>query len=214
MVMLELTWQYTCHSWFVRRYTWHSTVAVERFSRHNREKEAEVAKFKMGQLQSSVRETGRSPTDVDRLVALHHKIDDTASDLENILARKATEVDDNRALQTGGKFLKLLDELINSATRRRNDAFALLERYSEGLGRSVKEATDEILDAEFNEVDKDTKELSKAKTIVGPEDQLKKEETKDGPKVETEDEPEFSDAPSIIPIKDENTDDFEPQNRS
>jgi len=43
-------------------------------------------------------------------------------------------------------FQERLDRLINGATKRRNDALQLLEYYRTGLGRRLRELTDNIID--------------------------------------------------------------------
>jgi hemerythrin-like domain-containing protein len=86
------------------------------------------------------------------MAALEKKISNTVSDIDRILAHKATEIDHNRAIQISAEFQENLDQLINSATRRRSDAFDLLERYAIGLGRAVEKTFDKIVDVEFQEL--------------------------------------------------------------
>jgi hypothetical protein len=109
------------------------------------------------------------------------------------LAHKATEIDHNRAIQVGAEFHENLDQLINSATRRRNEAFYLLERYSTGLGRAVEEAGVKIVDAEFEAIESETKTQTESKI---------------------EDQSAIAAAPSITPTGDETSNDLDLQDRS
>jgi hypothetical protein len=201
MVMLQLTWEYASNSWFIRRYTYHGTVAVERWYHHQMEGQAELALYKKAQREKGVRNKaelmGQTPADIAHLVALEKKIDDTVSDVDAILARKPTEFDHNRMLAQSAKFQEQLDRLLNSATGRRNDAFHLLEVYCGGLGRAVQETTHTILDAEFAEIKKEAKD-----PIA--------DQSKDA----ANDRSEADVAPSIVPTKDECSNDVEPQDRS
>jgi hypothetical protein len=119
-------------------------------------------------LQAKAQQFSRGPADVAEMAALEKKISDTVADIDRILAHKATEIDHNRAIQMSAEFQENLDHLINSATRRRNEAFYLLERYSTGLGRAVEEKIDKIVDAEFEAVENDTKTEPETKLEVQP----------------------------------------------
>jgi hypothetical protein len=196
MLMTDLAWHYAANSWFVRRLMRHSTTAIERWSNRNREAEkVRLQYIKVhceNQLQAKARQLSRTPADVAEMAALEGKIATTVSEIDGIFTRKATEIEQNRALQVNAEFQENLDQLINSATRRRNDAYALLERYSTGLGRAAQETFDKILDAEFEEIEN---------------------ETKSEPESKIEDQPPIAAAPSITPTGDETSDDVEPQNR-
>jgi hypothetical protein len=156
LLMLELAWQYAVNSFFIRRLMRHSTIAIERWYARNRETEIVQAQLKNGQyerqLQSKAQQMSRNPPDVAEMAALEKKISNTVSDIDRILAHKATEIDHNRAIQISAEFQENLDQLINSATRRRSDAFDLLERYAIGLGRAVEKTFDKIVDVEFQEL--------------------------------------------------------------
>jgi hypothetical protein len=196
MLMLDLVWHYAANSWFIRRCMRHGTVAIERWSSRNHRTEMAQAQYNKAQyekqLQSKARQMSRSPADVAEIAALHEKIARTVADIDGILAHKDTEIEHNRALAITAEFQEQIDHLNNSATRRRNDAYDLLERYSTGLGRAVQETFDKIVDAEFEEIGKETKTESEPKT---------------------EDQPAIA-APSIAATGVENCNDIESQNSS
>jgi hypothetical protein len=92
------------------------------------------------------------PADIARLVALEDSVFEMVSDTDEIMERRATEFEHNRAFQTGIRFQEQLDKLIASRIARRNDALQQLEHYRAGLGQLAQKAADEILDAEFEEI--------------------------------------------------------------
>ena len=195
LLMLDLVWHYTANSWFLRRNMRHSTIGIERWYSRNRDTEFVQAQLKKAQyekqLQSKAQQMSRSPADVAEVAALEKKISNTVADIDRIFAHKATEIDHNRAIQISAEFQQNLDQLNNSATRRRNDAFELLERYSAGLGRVVERTLDKVVDAEFEAIESETK-----------------------PETKIEDGPPITAAPSITPTAAETSHDVEPQNRS
>jgi hypothetical protein len=192
MLMMDLTWHYAANSWFIRRNTRHSTIAIERLCRHIHENEEAKALYNKAlyenKLQTLARKISRTPADVAEMAALEEKIANSVADVDGILAHTAAEIEQNRALQVNAEFQGNLDHLINSATRRRNDAYDLLERYSTGLGRAVKETFDKIVDAEFDEIEN---------------------ETKTEPETKNKDRPAITAAPSITATGDENFNDVE-----
>jgi hypothetical protein len=92
------------------------------------------------------------PADIARLVALEDSVFEMVSDTDEIMERRATEFEHNRAFQTGIRFQEQLDKLIASRIAGRNDALQQLEHYRAGLGQLAQKAADEILDAEFEEI--------------------------------------------------------------
>jgi hypothetical protein len=197
ILMLELAWQYAVNIWFIRRLMTHSTIAIERWYVRNRDTEIVQAQIKNAQyerqLQSKAQQMSRNPADVAEMAALEKKISNTVVDIDRIFAHKATEMDHNRAIQVSAELQMNLEQLINGATRRRNEAFYLLEQYSAGLGRTVEEAFDKIVDAEFEELQNETKIRTESKL---------------------EDQSVITAAPSIAPTGDEKSNDLDLQDRS
>jgi hypothetical protein len=195
MMMTDLAWHYTANSWFVRRLMHHGTIAIECIRRRIHENEKATALYNKAlyenKLQAIARKITRTPADVAEMAALEEKIVNSVADVDGILAHTAAEIEQNRALQVNAEFQGNLDHLINSATRRRNDAYDLLERYSTGLGRAVQETFDKIVDAEFDEIENETKTELETKI---------------------EDQPAITAAPSITATGDENFNDVETQN--
>lgn len=125
---------------------------------------------------------------------LQEKIDNTVKDIDAIIARVPTEADFNQALRGNADFLHVLDQLRNGANRRRFGNCVLLDKHSAYLERTTQE-DDEVVDAEFKEV---------------------QALTENPPKTETEDPPPaVAASPPIVPTtENKNSHDVEPQNRS
>jgi predicted DNA-binding protein (UPF0251 family) len=83
----------------------------------------------------------------------------SAEDVDDILQRTPKEIEHNKALEAGIVFEEQLDRLINSASKRRNDALQQLEVYRQGLWRYWREASDKIIDAEVAEIAEQPKEV-------------------------------------------------------
>ena len=74
------------------------------------------------------------------------------SKVDQALEQTASEIDHNLALERSVEFREHLDRLIESETKRRNDALRQIELYRAGLGQSVSAVTKEVIDAEFKEI--------------------------------------------------------------
>jgi len=133
------------------------------------------------------------PADAAEAAELREKIDNTVKDIDAIIASVPTEVDFNRSPQINADFLHDLDQLRNGANRRRFGNCVLLDKHSVDLDRTTQEA-DEVVDAEFKEVQTQTENLPKAGTQGAP--------------------PAITASTSIVPTENENCNDVEPQNRS
>jgi uncharacterized protein YhaN len=107
------------------------------------------------------------PADIAALATLEENVLSVDEDVDEILKRKASELDDNRALQGSIVFQEQLDRLITSATRRRDDALTQLETYRAGLGSQALAAEKQILDGEFQEVATPT---TQAPTLIPPQE--------------------------------------------
>jgi len=150
---LLLIWHFTCESWNLNRYARHATFSIERRRQEQLYFEAQRAKLQ------ETRRLPRSGTtfanavaaDIAALANLEEKVLAVDEEVGEILDRKASERDHNLALQRSIVFQDQLDKLMNSATRRRNDALNQLEIYRTGLGAHAKELAEQILDGEFEE---------------------------------------------------------------
>jgi hypothetical protein len=93
------------------------------------------------------------PADVQHLVHLEEKVTEVHDEIAEILKRTPTELAYNKALERNIGFHKDLEFLITSITKRRNEALEVLDRYRQGLGKRAEQVVQEILDAEYKEVE-------------------------------------------------------------
>jgi hypothetical protein len=166
---LLLIWHFTCESWSLSRYTRHAAVAVDRRYQESLLHQAQRAKLQETRRLSQNRNTFANavPADIAGLATLEENVLSVYEDVDEILKRKTSELDDNRALQGSIVFQEQLDRLIISATRRRDDTLTQLETYRAGLGAQASAAAEQILDGEFQEV----APVSTLAPILAPPDQ-------------------------------------------
>jgi hypothetical protein len=86
----------------------------------------------------------QTPPDVAHLRHLEDTVLESLSDVEEILERTPTELDHNQALEKGIVFQVQLNKLIESATKRFNDALLLLEHYNEVVGQRLRRAAQKL----------------------------------------------------------------------
>ena len=139
-------------AWFIKRYTRHQTVAVERWYQQSLEFQAQRVKAQRARketLANSLAERmTQRPPEVADLLHLEGKVLDSPAELDEILLRTPTELQHNRALEKSMLFQEQLDKLIASATKRFNDALELFEHYREGLGQRLRRVAEEVLKAD------------------------------------------------------------------
>jgi hypothetical protein len=89
---------------------------------------------------------------------LEDTVENTVNDVDAILDRPTAELDHARALEKSIVYHLQLDQLLNTAVARRDDALEQLERYRRGSGKRLRKASDEIIDVEFNDVAQESKD--------------------------------------------------------
>jgi hypothetical protein len=125
--------------WLQIRYTHHQTVGVERWHRQTLQYQAGVYAGRVGQKSEALTQ---------------RPVVDTANTIDEVLSRRPTEFEHNRALEKSMPFQVDLEKLIASATFRFHKALELFEHYREGLGERLREKAEKIIDdAEYEVVD-------------------------------------------------------------
>jgi hypothetical protein len=143
-------------TWEAMRYARHKSLAIERKARQLREYQAKRAK-----IQAQTKRVGSEPypaTELGRMHELKDTIENTVNDVDAILERPMAELDHAHALEKSIEYYLQLDQLFNTAVARRDDALEQLERYRRGSGKRLRKASDEIIDAEFNDVAQESKD--------------------------------------------------------
>jgi hypothetical protein len=84
--------------------------------------------------------------------------------IDTLLAEAADEFEEFETLKSGIKYYEQLDDLLAIAIKRRDDTLALIELYRQGLGLRARQASDDIIEADFQETN------AEAPAIAGPGD--------------------------------------------
>jgi hypothetical protein len=139
-------------AWFIKRYSRHQTLAIERRYQQSLEFRAQrlrAENARKEQLAKSMADRMRQkPAEVADLLHLEEKVVEAASEIDEILERTPTELQHNRALEESILFQEQLDKLIASSTKRFNDTLELLAHYREGLGQRLRQVAEEVLKPE------------------------------------------------------------------
>jgi hypothetical protein len=142
--------------WEIERLTRYSTGAIERWYRETLQMRAQQEKLQKARKEDlawkHAQKTSTPPADLAQLVALEDSFHEVLTDTSEIMERRATEFEHNRAFAMGIAFQERLDKLLASRMARRNDALRQLELYRAGLGQLAQNAASEILEAEFDEI--------------------------------------------------------------
>jgi hypothetical protein len=197
LLSLYLVWEIAVDTWINVRYVRHETIAINRWwsTAHN---SMLVAKLEMkatyeGMFRKKAEGLSTYPGNATQEAELRRRIDDTIKDIDAISARVPKEADFNQALRDNSGLMHGFDQLRNSANRRRFGNVVLLDKHSDYLDETTQR-TEEVVDAEFKEVEAPTEDPSKTETL-GPA-------------------PVIAASPSVAPTENENSNDVESQNRS
>ena len=111
-------------TWSSARYARHETIVVNRWWRKVHETQLITAKAQKAIYEEAFRKKAAGlstyPADAAQAAELQGKIDNTAKDIDAIIARVPTEIDCNKGLQVNADVLHDFDQLRNGANRRRS----------------------------------------------------------------------------------------------
>jgi hypothetical protein len=170
--------------WEIDRYSHHKAMLIEReHERHleiqakrrqeERKRKADIAE-RVAERAKAAEQAGDSkeaepgeqagaPTSqFERWVELEAVIEGSISDVDDILTAPADELDHAKALQSGIDYFERLDRLMRVQVARRNDVLEQIEFYRQGLGRHLRQISDDIIDGEFSET------KHEAPSLAGP----------------------------------------------
>jgi hypothetical protein len=141
-------------TWEMARYVRHKTLSIERNYRLFREFQAKRTKAlaQMKDARAHKLAIDEPATALGRMRELEDIVDETLSDIDAILEKPAKELDHARALEKSMHYHLQLDQAYNTAVARRNDTLEQLDRYRRGSMKRLRKASDDIIDAEFNDV--------------------------------------------------------------
>jgi hypothetical protein len=128
-------------TWEAARWTRHKAVSIHRRHRDRLESQArqrKAAAQRKAEFKKRIAESkAEPPTEPEEA------IDHLVEDIDAMLLEPATELDHNRALETGIEYVSKLDKLQMMAIARRNNALDQLQQYRETCCFRVHRDTDE-----------------------------------------------------------------------
>jgi hypothetical protein len=145
--------------WLIKRYTRHQTLGIERWYQQSLGFQTRRSQSQDARKESLARRKAEKmalkPADITELVHLEDNVESVISDIDEIADHRPTELEHNRALEQGSAFQEQLDKWLTTAMVRFNKTLELFEHYRDGLGQRLRQLTDQIIDAEYKEVDAD-----------------------------------------------------------
>jgi hypothetical protein len=169
MVEGILVREFAVPSWEINRYTRHRALAFDRSFKQNIESQVQRIRGQKARKDELTRDLAqhltRSPADIAEVVRFDDNIETSYRDVDEILKRTPSELDHCHALEKGIAFHKDVEFLITSISKRRNEALQMLDLYRAGLGKRVDKAMNEILDAEYKEVEAQPRQVE-SKSLV------------------------------------------------
>jgi hypothetical protein len=139
--------QLAIYTWKVSRYDRHDTLAVERRVQEQRKLRARRLKMQ-AERRRAAEEAGKPITELDRMCYLEDVVDGAAGEIDEILNRPPEELEYSRAFEKGIEYHERVDELLDKLVRRRNDVLRQIEMYRAGLGKYLRQVSDEIIESE------------------------------------------------------------------
>jgi hypothetical protein len=138
-------------TWEAARYARHKTLVMERRFRARLEFQAQrrkvAAERKMSPAKAPAEQNGKLSTNPEDV------LEGLVDEVDAILQKPATELDHACALEVGIVYFQYLDKAHLTALARRDKALEQLERYRDGLGRLLRQVSDQIIEAQASAVD-------------------------------------------------------------
>jgi hypothetical protein len=136
----------TDSEWDVMRYSRHKTLLMERRFRDRLEFQAQRGKA-AAPAEQPAEPNGRLSADPEDV------LEGLVAEVDAILLEPAAARDHLRALQVGLVCYEHLDKLLAAAISRRDNVFERIERYRDGLGRPLRQVSDQIIEAQCTLLD-------------------------------------------------------------
>jgi hypothetical protein len=137
--------------WEVMRHSRHTTLLMERRFRDRLEFQAQrrkhAAQGKEAPAQQPAAPNGKPAAEPEDV------LEGLVAEVDAILLEPAAARDHARALEVGLVCYEHLDKLLAAARTRRNNALERIERYRAGLGRCLRQTSDQIIEAQCSVLD-------------------------------------------------------------
>ena len=154
-------------TWEMKRYSRHKALVIERQYREQQEmeevEEAEEAE-ETEQVEESaavegaqseqveeVKPAGAPTTQFERMLELAEVVDSVVPDCDEIILGPVEELEYAAALENSVNYYERLDRLHSVAMSRRDDILRQLDFYRQGLGRHLRQVSNDIIEGEVLE---------------------------------------------------------------
>ena len=157
MMEAMLIWDYAVPAWEINRYARLRAHFFEHRFRENRDLQIQRKKSEHARREELSKKLAQhlsqKPADISRAAYRERTINGLPEEIDEILKRTPTEIDHSEALEKHIIAHTEAESLIASLTRRRNEAFKMLDFYRAGLGSHVDGEMNGILEGEYKVVD-------------------------------------------------------------
>jgi len=167
-------------TWEMKRYSRHKALVIERQYRERQEmeeaeepeeteeaeqmEESVAVEGEQSEQVEEVKPAGAPTTQFERMLEVAAVVDAVVPDCDEIIEGPVDELEYAAALENSVNHYERLDRLYSVAMARRDDVLRQFDSYRQGLGRRLRQVTNDIIEGEFLETKEG--ELS----IAGPSD--------------------------------------------
>jgi hypothetical protein len=152
ILLCSLVREVTDSTWEIKRYTRYKTMAIEsRFRQEceQRAKSRELIVKRNRELAQNAADKSKPPAnEFERIAELQDVVDASISEVDDILKRTPEELDHVRALQANIEYHQQIDNCLEAAIARRNDALGQIERYRKGLAARLRGVSDQHIQSD------------------------------------------------------------------
>jgi hypothetical protein len=145
----------TNETWEIMRLDRHKTLTIDRrYSQHlkfqkERKKLRDQRKEAIAQRAEKL---ANPPTAEERAFEAELHLVDVVGDVDEILERGPQELDHAKGLESGIEYYERLGQARDQAIKRRNEILELMSLYREGLGQSLRQVSERIIEGECKEI--------------------------------------------------------------
>ena len=167
-------------TWEMKRYSRHKALVIERQYREQQEmedaeeadeteeaeqvEESAAVEGAQSEQVEEVKPAGAPTTQFERMLELAEVVDSVVPDCDEIILGPVEELEYAAALEKSVNYYERLDRLHNIAMARRDDILRQLDFYRQGLGRHLRQVSNDIIEGDFLET------TEGAPSIAGPGD--------------------------------------------
>ena len=148
ILLYGLVRQITDATWEIKRYTRYKTIAIESRFRQALEHQAKVIKTNQERAREAMAKLKTPANELERVDELADVVNGSIPAVDDILKRQPEELDHVRALQANIEFHQQIDQCLEAAIARRDDALKQIDRYGKGLAARLRGVSDRIVESD------------------------------------------------------------------